>query len=151
MRAARDVLRRFAMLLSRVAWLAIAVAACSGSSEGSTTFPEAPYASVPVDGQPLVVELRTAPSQPPERGVVAAQLRVTDTSGAPKDGLTIDVVPWMTAHGHGVSVAPIVVPTGDGNYRVDRLQLPMPGTWQLRLELRAADLDAHATADLEVR
>lgn len=139
------------MLLHRVCWLALAVAACSGSSEGSGSFPDAPYASFADDGQSLTIELRTAPAQPPERGVVTAQLRVTDPGGTPRNGLAIDVVPWMPAHGHGSSVAPVVTDTGDGMYRIDRLQLPMPGMWQLRVAMRGTDLDTHATANLEVR
>jgi hypothetical protein len=129
----------------------LSVAACSASSDTSTEFPSAPYATFAVDVQPLTVELRTSPAQPPERGVMSVELRVKDAQGAPRDGLTLDVVPWMPAHGHGSSVIPLVTPEGDGVYRVDRLQLAMPGAWQLRLSMRAPDLDAHATTTLEVR
>jgi hypothetical protein len=145
----RDALVLGAILSSFVA--CVCVAACSGSSDASNDFPQAPYASFAVDGQPLDVELRTSPAQPPERGVLSVELRVKDANGAPKDGLTLDVVPWMPAHGHGSSVIPVVTAEGDGVYRVDRLQLAMPGTWQLRLALHAPDLDARATATLEVR
>lgn len=135
----------------RVCFFALLCVACGGPNEASAGFPEAPYASFEVDGQPLKIELRTAPDQPPVRGEIRAELRITDVSGAPRDGLTIEVVPWMPAHGHGSNVTPIVEPSGAGVYRIEHLELPMPGTWQLRLGLKASDLDAHATATLDVR
>ena len=138
-------------MLTRAGFLALFFFACVGSNEVAAGFPEAPYTSFGVDGQPLNVELRTSPNQPPVRGVIRAELRVTDASGAPRDGLAIDVVPWMAAHGHGASVVPVVTASGDGVYRIERLDLAMPGTWQLRLAFKASDLDAHATTTLDVR
>lgn len=130
--------------------LSLALAACgSSSSSPSSDFSATPYATFDVGA--LSVELRTAPTQPPTRGVIGAELRVHDAAGAPKDGLAIDVVPWMVAHGHGSSVIPLVTPMGDGVYRIDRIQLAMPGTWQLRFSMKAADLDAQASTMLEVQ
>lgn len=139
------------MQLARIWVLALFVFACGGSNEVCADFPAAPYASFRVEGPPLTVELRTSPNQPPERGVICAELRVVDVNGAPRDGLTVDVVPWMPAHGHGSNVVPVVTPRGEGVYRVASLDLSMPGTWELRFTFKASDLDAHATTTLDVR
>lgn len=140
------------------AWvLALSLFACGGpSKEVCADFPSAPYASFSAlpssgEGPPLTVELRTSPNQPPERGANCAELRIADANGAPRDGLAIDVVPWMPAHGHGSNVVPVVTGRGEGIYRVESIDFSMPGTWELRFTFKASDLEAHATTTLDVR
>ena len=136
-----------------IASLTVALLACSAVSTPTATgdaFPEAPYTSLATRTE-LSVELRTAPSQPPPRGESAAELRIHDAAGLPRDGLTVRVTPWMPAHGHGAPSSPAVSALGDGAYRVDALELSMPGTWELRIELAGPDgFEDHATLRVDV-
>jgi YtkA-like len=126
---------------------------CGGADAGSSVdFPEQPYASFGAEGGALELEVRTAPSQPPERGEVVASLTVRDTaSRAPVEGLSIDVVPWMIAHGHGSNVTPTVTPLGRGVYRIENLQLVMAGAWELRMDLHGQGTEVRAKTTLDVR
>jgi hypothetical protein len=133
--------------------VAIVLAACTAASEPASegSFPDAPYASFVAGETPLAIELRTAPSQPPERGDLAVEVRVEDATKAPRDGLDVEVVAFMGAHGHGAAGAPTVTPLGGGRYRIEHLALTMPGPWQLRFSLRGEGIDARATTTIEVR
>jgi hypothetical protein len=126
--------------------------ACSSSSEsGSGAFPDAPAVTVAI-GAGLDVALRTAPAQPPVRGASTLQLTVRDARGIGRDGLVVKVTPWMPAHGHGAPTTPTVTPEGDGLYRVAPLDLPMAGTWELRIDVTGeGGLEDHATAKIDVR
>jgi hypothetical protein len=107
---------------------------CSVEPAGgeATSFPAKPLTTLHSDASALTIEVRTAPEQPPGRGVVSVEYRVTDKDGAPVDGLTLEVVPWMPDMGHGSSVKPIVTAEGGGRYVVSNVQLFMPGRWELR-------------------
>jgi hypothetical protein len=109
--------------------------ACAPAADGSTAFPEAPYATTQTGA--YTIALRTSPSQPPPRGEMDLLLSVSD--GAPVDGLNLVVVPWMPAMGHGSSIAPTVTPKGGGDYLVTNVVLPMPGTWELRVSGAGSD------------
>jgi hypothetical protein len=124
--------------------LACGFAGCSSGSESSlTTFPTAPFQTLPSDSGSLTIELRLAPDQPPPRGQSSAELTVRDaTSGALQNDLQIAVVPWMPAMGHGASVVPTVTPKGNGQYLITNLYLFMPGTWQLRTTLVGEGTDS---------
>jgi hypothetical protein len=127
------------------------VASCSSESSGdgaNASFPDDPIATDTTPGG-LHVVVRTAPSQPPPRGTCTVELTVTDASGAPKDGLTLDVVPWMPAHAHGASVRPTVVAKGGGNYLVTNVSLFMPGEWELRTTI-AGPVSDHAAPKIVV-
>jgi hypothetical protein len=79
----------------------------------------------------LVVGVRWSPD-PPAVGLAASELTVTDTTGAPVTGLTLTVVPWMPAHGHGSSTKPGVSETAPGVYVATPISFYMPGQWELR-------------------
>jgi hypothetical protein len=132
--------------------LLLALAAgCSGAPDGGADgFPETPYATVMTDAGTLRVEIRTAPTQPPARGLLEVEYAITDAQGAPRDGLSLTVDPWMPEMGHGASVEPTVEPLGGGLYRVSRLGLYMPGRWQLRTGIAGAASD-HVVIDLDVQ
>ncbi len=131
----------------------LALASCTSESTANAgadaTFPADPLTTATSDTGALSLVLRTSPSQPPPRGACAVELTVTDASGAPKDGLTIDVVPWMPSHGHGASVVPSVVAKGGGKYVVTDVDLFMPGEWELRTTF-TGPLSDHATPKIEV-
>ena len=136
---------------------AIALAAamgCSGSAPRESTdppvFPADPLTSVTADDGATFVQVRTAPAQPPARGVVDVELTVHDRSGAPVRGLSLDVVPWMSSHGHGASETPTVIDEGDGKYWVRDVDLFMPGDWDLRVQI-AGTVHTQVDARLEVQ
>src|SRR6185295_9166402 len=99
-------------MLRRLAVLCAAVAPGCGDSSApvdpASEFPQSAYLTLPSESGKLHVEVRTAPDQPPPRGDVAVEYSITDTSGAPEEGLLLVVVPWMPDHGHGASTVPEV-------------------------------------------
>lgn len=114
-------------------------------------FPEAPYATLKSESGALTIEVRTSPEQPPTRGVLTIEYRIHDASG-PRDDLELDVLPWMTAMGHGASTKPSVHALDDGHYVVEGVQCVMPGSWELRTTLTAGGgATDHATPTLDVR
>jgi hypothetical protein len=119
-------------------------AGCAADTAGSGAgaFPDAPYATVTSDGGAVTIAFRTAPQQPPGRGVVTAELTVTTADGAPVDGLDLSVVPWMPAMGHGASVVPTVTAESGGRYVVSNVALFMPGQWELRTTVSGAVHDS---------
>jgi hypothetical protein len=98
----------------------------------STSFPDQALTTLSSAGSALQVEVRTAPYQPPERGVISVQYRVTRSDGTPATGLTVGLVPWMPDMGHGASVVPTVADVADGWYVASDVEVFMPGKWELR-------------------
>jgi hypothetical protein len=77
----------------------------------------------------------------PAVGVDAGEITVTDATGTPISGLTLSIVPWMPAHGHGTSVKPDIAEMAPGVFVATPLYLYMSGHWELRTTIRGADLD----------
>ncbi len=125
---------------SALAVLALALAGCDAPGAGDGTFPEEPLATVTSGSGALTVELRTSP-QPPERGIITAQLTFLGAGGEAPGDLTLDVLPWMPSMGHGTSTEPTIVPVGQGVYRVEQIGLFMPGLWELRTSVSGAVTD----------
>jgi hypothetical protein len=125
--------------------LALVLAACS--SAGGTGAPDAftgtTFATLTSDAGRRI-EARSSPEAQPVRGVNSVELTVDDPGGAPLDGLAIDVVPWMSAMGHGASVKPTVTARGRGVYVLTNVDFFMPGRWELRITLTGA-IEDHAT------
>jgi hypothetical protein len=115
----------------------------------ATSFPANAYTTVASDTGRARVEVRTSPTQPPVRGVDTLELRVIDAAGNAIDGVTLDVVLWMPAMGHGASVVPTVTPMGNGRYVLTNVDLFMPGTWELRTTLSGSVSD-HAAPSLDI-
>ena len=146
-------MRKHALNLARMAVLAGVMNACSsgGASPPSNSFPDQALFNLMSDSGQQRVDVRTAPGQPPTRGVIEMQLSIMDaTSGAPQTGLALQGVPWMPAMGHGTSVTPTVVETAPGIYDLQNLVLFMPGTWQIRTNWDGPAAD-NVTPTLEVR
>ena len=99
-----------------------------------------PLLTLPSDGGNWTVSIETSP-QPPRKGTADVTYRITDGAGAPADGLTLDVLPWMPAHGHGTSVTPLVTAQGDGAYLVSPVYLYMAGHWELRTQIHGGAVD----------
>lgn len=134
--------------------LALGAASCASSapprSDDPPVFPANPLTTVVGQAGAVTIDLRTTPAQPPTRGVIDVLLVVRDRDGAPVDGASIDVVPWMDSHGHGTSTTPAVTPQGNGRYWVRDVSLFMPGQWELRIALSGAVSD-RAAAKLDVQ
>jgi hypothetical protein len=132
-----------------VASVAIFVAGC-----GQTSAPTAPalvFGGAPVltlasaSGQ-LSIGVWWSPPQPTV-GYDATQLAITDTAGAPVTGLTLAIVPWMPAHGHGASVLPTVSETAPGVYVATPLDFFMAGDWELMTAIKRPTGDAGNAGD----
>jgi len=122
-------------------------AACSGGVQArSMTFSSDAYLTVMSKSGTLSVEVRTSP-QPPQRGTIGVELVVANAGDAAlRDGLTVDLVPWMPAHGHGTSVVPTVDAKGQGRYELANVDLFMPGHWELRTTFSGPLMDYVAPA-----
>ena len=126
-----------------------APAPSSTSEGGAPSFPAEPFTGFASDAGKLHVDLRSAPEQPPTRGVMSLELTALGPSGEPADGLGVNLVPWMPAMGHGASVLPTVTSKGNGRYVVDDVDLFMPGQWQLRFTF-SGPVEDHATVVLQI-
>jgi hypothetical protein len=92
------------------------------------------------------LQLADAQPAPPARNTNVWTLTVTDATGAPVEGATIVAKPWMPAHGHGSSVAPIVAPSATpGSYDVTRIIFVMPGLWQVIVTVTVTGADGTTT------
>jgi hypothetical protein len=139
---------RLLYLAGPAMFLLLAPAACGGGVAPSTAdcFAGAAYTTATSDSGSLAIEVRTCP-QPPSRGTNSVELFVS-AGGAPVDGLTVDVSPFMPAMGHGTST-PTIVPEGGGKYLVNEVYLYMPGVWELRTTFSGPVSD-HATPSVSV-
>jgi hypothetical protein len=129
----------------RAKWIggaAVVLFGCGAAPRSENgSFPAEPLATIASVESKLVIEVRTAPAQPPERGVAAVQLVVKDRNGILQDGLEVAATPWMPAMGHGASVQPTVASPGKGTYLLDDVYLFMPGRWEIRTSFSGAVTD----------
>ena len=78
----------------------------------------------------------------PARGRNRFELTIESTeSGEPRDGLTLSMVPFMPAMGHGSSTVPMITAIGSGKYEAEDVVLAMPGVWELRTTISAGEPD----------
>jgi hypothetical protein len=129
----------------RLVRVAGVLALATGSAGCGGAPPPSPSGPISFGAEPLMVLASTAGTkqiavwtspQPPQKGVNAVQLLVTDAAtGAPLDDLAVQAVPWMPSHAHGTSAKTQVLAEDGGVYQVDNVYLYMDGTWQLRTSL----------------
>jgi hypothetical protein len=122
-------------LLAKMAALAVLAGAGCGAQASDPTapalvFPGPPALTVASASGQLSIDLWWSPQQPTV-GYDATQLAITDAAGAPVTGLTLTVVPFMPAHGHGASVEPTVSESAPGVYVATPLDFFMAGHWEL--------------------
>lgn len=110
-----------------------AVSYCVGDPRAQTYAPGLEKAA---DGGAFKAKLLSIDPNPTARGDNTWQLQLLDKSGAPVDGATIKVKPFMPDHGHPSSITPTVTATGGGKYSV-LLNLFMPGLWQITFTVTA--------------
>ncbi len=88
------------------------------------------------DAKLFRLELELDPKQPVV-GINAAVLIVTDAqSNGTIDDAVIEVVPWMTIHGHGSTKKVAIKKMGAGRYRVENLYYTMEGDWDLIINIQ---------------
>lgn len=141
-------------VLSMALALGVFALGCAGESGGSSgggaaTFPAEPLTTVKTADGTLSIAVRTAPDQPPARGLVTVEYVVTDADGKPVDGLDLSVQPWMPEMGHGASTKPTIDARGAGHYVVSDVAFFMPGRWELRTAIAGAVNDS-ATVDFQI-
>jgi hypothetical protein len=126
------------------ALLGATAAGCSASAAPEAPFdggfPAAPFLTLPSQSGALSVELRSWP-QPPTLGLINAELTVTQADGgAPVDGLSVAIRPWMPAMDHG-AIRPTIVAEDGGRYAISNLDIYMQGEWQLQTTFSGATED----------
>ena len=96
--------------------------------------------SHPTVGSGTVVAITQATPTPPDVGDNAWTISLTDGAGAPVEGASPQLVPYMPLHGHGL-VPPSYgsTPKGAGTYEVAPFDLIMPGLWEFTVELGTAE------------
>jgi hypothetical protein len=140
------------MIRTTAALLTIAIGAigCGASATGElppAVFPAQALVTQSTAGG-MTVAVWSSP-QPPAKGLAAFQLSFVDGAGAPVDGLTVDVLPWMPAHGHGGSTRPTATATAPGVFLVQPVSFFMSGAWELRTTI-GGERDDEVTVDVEV-
>jgi hypothetical protein len=129
---------------------AAVVSACGGASSAPNgSFEGPPLATLSSEDSKLTIEVRTAPDQPPSRGVASVQLVVKNVEGVLQDGLGVAATTWMPSMGHGSSVDPVTSAKGNGTYVLDNVYLFMPGHWELRTTFSGTVTD-RATPSFDV-
>jgi len=134
--------------------IALFLSACSSgpgaAPTGPVTFSSDPMMTETSSSGRLRLDVRTAPEQPPSRGMQTIQLVIYDAAtGAPETGLTLGVLPWMPAMGHGAPVTPNVSEGPPGTYVVGDVDFFMPGTWELRTSISGPVTD-HAAPSFQI-
>lgn len=144
--------RRAAIAAGIVGLFALASGGCGGSPPAippvPASFPPQALTTVASTSGALQVALRSVPD-PPVRGQNVGQLTLTDGSGQPVDGVTVQILPFMPAHGHGTSEAVGVTDQGGGVFIANPLYLFMAGEWQIQMKFQGAINDT-AIATVEI-
>ena len=116
-------------------------------AQDKRAMPYQPGMQVTSSAGTFTIKLLDSSPGPPVKGNNVWNLEIDDaSSGAPVDGLAIDVTPWMPDHNHGTSAAVGVMPAGGGDYTLMPIYLYMSGFWQVKMNLTATANDA-GTAD----
>jgi hypothetical protein len=131
--------------------IALLVAGCGGRGSmpaaPTLVFSGAPALTVASASGQLSIDVWWSPPQPTV-GYDAAQLSITDATGAPVTGLQLTIVPWMAAHGHGASVEPTVSEISAGCYVATPIDFFMSGGWELMTAIsRSPDGDGGGDGD----
>jgi len=142
-----------------VTLLSTLILSCGSSNKTTASdFPSAPLGNTTSQSGLLLLVYRTAPDQPPTRGLSQVKINVTEViTGNTVDGLNWTIVPMMPSMGHGSPSVPAVTPLGLGAYVASNVDLFMPGGWDLDITIdRATDggvapINDQATISLDVQ
>jgi len=95
------------------------------------------------DAGALDFKLISADPAPPARNdntwVVQVNAMASGVVGAPVDGATLSVTPFMPDHQHGAGKTVIVAPaTAPGQYTLTPINMWMPGLWETTIDAASA-------------
>lgn len=88
-------------------------------------------------GQQKIFQVRLANAipAPPARGNNAWRVEILDAKGAPVQGASVKVTPYMPDHKHGTQAVPTATQEADGSFSVTPLYLFMPGLWTVTFDV----------------
>ena len=96
------------------------------------------------------VDVTFTPDPPTAAQQTTATLELRDAAtDEPVDSATIELLPFMPAHGHGIPEDVSVLQRTSGVYDAD-FEFSMPGSWELRLDLDAELGTDEAVVTVEV-
>jgi hypothetical protein len=87
------------------------------------------------DGGFYAVDLQIVPSQPIVGKNIVTLTIYDGRSNAKIEGAAIEVIPWMTIHGHGSPKNSIVKEQGGGKYTAENVYFTMEGDWDLLINI----------------
>lgn len=129
---------------------ASALVACSSGPAVPVNFGSTPVATATTNSGNVHVDVFAAPD-PFVRGESSIEIVLTSTaSGAPIDGASIVMQPFMPSMTHGASTQPTFVGSGGGVYVAHDLVMIMAGAWELRTTLSGSIADTFV-ADVSVQ
>lgn len=90
----------------------------------------------------LTFKILEASPAPPARGDNTWTLQLTSASGA-VDGAAMVVTPFMPDHQHGTPSPVVIEPMvgQPGTYKLEPVNMWMPGLWQTTIQVEGADAD----------
>ena len=138
----------FRLTVASAAILLVGCGQASAPTAPALVFSGAPALTVASASGQLNIGVWWSPPQPTV-GYDATQLEITDTTGAPVTGLTLAIIPWMPAHGHGASVLPTVSETAPGVYVATPLDFFMAGDWELMTAINGPTGDAGSAGAID--
>lgn len=128
------------ILVDAIVLLAIFLAAC-GSGSAATPTPQD-------SGKPLNIKVDTNPN-PAAMGDIELILNITDASGDPIEGATVDVTAIHTDM-TGMDMSGAATEQGAGKYAINA-NFSMSGNWKLKVYVRKEGLDYSEEVDLPVQ
>lgn len=128
------------ILVNAIVLLAVFLAAC-GSGSAATPAPED-------SGKPVNIKVDTNPN-PAAIGDIELILNITDASGDPIEGATVDVTAIHTDM-TGMDMSGAATEQGAGKYAINA-NFSMSGNWKLKMYVRKEGLDYSEEVDLPVQ
>ena len=128
------------VLIHFIVLLSVFLAAC-GSGSAATPTPQD-------SGKPVNIKVDTNPS-PAAMGDIEVVLNVTDPSGNPIEGATVDVTATHTDMA-GMDMSGAATAQGAGKYAINA-NFSMSGNWKLKVYVRKEGLDYSEEIDLPVQ
>lgn len=120
--------------------LSVLLAAC-GSGSAATSAPA-------TSGKPVNIKVDTSPN-PAAMGDIELILNITDASGNPIEGATVDVTAIHTDM-TGMDMSGAATEQGAGKYAINA-NFSMSGNWKLKVYVRKEGLDYSEEIDLPVQ
>jgi hypothetical protein len=120
--------------------LSVLLAAC-GSGRAATPAPQG-------SGKPVNIKVDTSPN-PATMGDIELTLNITDASGNPIEGATVDVSAIHTDM-IGMDMSGAATEQGAGKYAINA-NFSMSGNWKLKVYVRKEGLDYSEEVDLPIQ